>query len=111
MNIEEMLNEIKRQFENEENFTENLEPQAWIYLNNGRSIEITHEEEGIEPDEQFFSVRLHCTESEFDKREYYKTIGVIDEDYSHDTADFMNIEFIRKPLEYILNVNEQEEVL
>ena len=40
MKIEEMLNEIKRQFEDGENETSFGEPQAWLYLDNDRSIDI-----------------------------------------------------------------------
>ena len=53
------------------------EPQHWIYLKSGRSIEITHEEYGLPENEQFFSIRLHCSDEEFDNGEYSSTVGVI----------------------------------
>ena len=53
------------------------EPQHWIYLKSGRSLEITHEEDGLPKNEQYFSIRLHCSEEEFDNGDYYKTCGVI----------------------------------
>ena len=53
------------------------EPQHWIYLKSGRSLEITHEEDGLPENEQYFSIRLHCSEEEFDNGEYSSTIGVI----------------------------------
>ena len=53
------------------------EPQHWIYLKSGRSLEITHEEDGLLENEQYFSIRLHCSEEEFDNGEYSSTIGVI----------------------------------
>ena len=53
------------------------EPQHWIYLKSGRSIEVTHEEDGLPENEQYFSIRLHCSEEEFDNGEYSSTIGVI----------------------------------
>lgn len=53
------------------------EPQHWIYLKSGRSLEITHEEAGLSEDKQFFSIRLHCSDEEFDNGEYDSTIGVI----------------------------------
>ena len=53
------------------------EPQHWIYLKSGRSIEVTHEEEGLPENEQFFSIRLHCSDEEFDNGEYSNTVGVI----------------------------------
>ena len=67
-----------------ENFNETFndetdfgEPQHWIYLKSGRSLEITHEEDGLPENEQYFSIRLHCSEEEFDNGEYSSTIGVI----------------------------------
>ena len=53
------------------------EPQHWIYLKSGRSLEITHEEAGLPEKQQYFSIRLHCSEEEFNNGEYYKTCGVI----------------------------------
>ena len=111
MTIDEMLADIRNQFEAEDNFNGWGEPQAWIYLDNGRSIEIVHEEECLPPDEQYFSVMLHCTDDEFDNRSFYKTIGVIDDDCSYDTPNVLDIEAIRQPLEYILKVKESEKVM
>ena len=53
------------------------EPQHWIYLKSGRSIEVTHEEDGLPENEQYFSIRLHCSNEEFDNEEYSNTVGVI----------------------------------
>ena len=53
------------------------EPQYWIYLKSGRSLEITHEEYGLSEDKQFFSIRLHSTDEEFYNEEYSNTVGVI----------------------------------
>ena len=53
------------------------EPQHWIYLKSGRSLEVTHEEDGLPENEQYFSIRLHCSEEEFDNGEYSSTVGVI----------------------------------
>ena len=53
------------------------EPQHWIYLKSGRSIEVTHEEDGLPENEQYFSIRLHCSNEEFDNGEYSSTVGVI----------------------------------
>ena len=53
------------------------EPQYWIYLKSGRSLEIIHEEYGLSEDKQFFSIRLHSTDEEFYNGEYSNTVGVI----------------------------------
>lgn len=55
------------------------EPQAWIYLNDGTSIEITHEEDGLAPEEQYFSLRHHCSENDFESGAFAATMGVIDQ--------------------------------
>ena len=55
------------------------EPQAWIYLKDGSSIEITHEEYCLDPNEQYFSLRHHCSEEDFENDVYHSTMGVIDE--------------------------------
>ena len=65
---------FKETFNDETDFGE---PQHWIYLKSGRSLEITHEEYGLSENEQYFSIRLHCSEEEFDNMDYYKTCGVI----------------------------------
>ena len=53
------------------------EPQHWIYLKSGRSIEVTHEEDGLPENEQYFSIRFYCSDEEFDNGEYSNTVGVI----------------------------------
>lgn len=52
------------------------EPQAWIPCENGRSIEICLEMEGLAPWEYYYSIRLHCSEAELES-EYKHTEGVI----------------------------------
>lgn len=55
------------------------EPEWWIYLESGRSVEITYESAGIAPEDGYCSVRLHCSEKEFDCGDYRTTCGVIDQ--------------------------------
>jgi len=52
------------------------EPQAWISCENGRSIEVCLEMEGLVPWEYYYSIRLHCSEEELES-EYKHTEGVI----------------------------------
>lgn len=105
MNINDIILEVKRQFSSNENCTDCGEPQAWIYLDNGRSVEVVHEEDGLDGNEQFFSVRLHCTDEEYDNRHFYDTVGVIEETCSLNTPDVLNVEVLKSSLEYILKVN------
>ena len=111
MNIEEMLNEIKKQFEDEENETSFGEPQAWLFLDNGRSIEVVHEEYALCPEHQFFSITLHCTDIEFDDGRFYRSNGIIDHDSSDYTPNISDIDLIRKPLERVLIINDKEAVI
>lgn len=59
--------------------TEYGEPQAWYYLKDGTTIEVCHEEYGIERDKQFYSLRRHCSEEDFENDVYRDTCGVIEE--------------------------------
>lgn len=74
-----MIADIKRQMKAHENETSYGEPQAWAYLDNGRSIEVTLEQHGLPEDDRFFSVRLHCNEQEFGNNDYQGSVGVIDQ--------------------------------
>lgn len=66
------------------------EPQHWIYLKSGRSIEVTHEEDGLPENEQYFSIRLHCSNEEFDNGEYSSTVGVITTLTANTAQDTLN---------------------
>lgn len=75
--IETIFEDVKRQLESEEVTTEYGEPQAWVYLENGRSIEVTLEKEMLAPEDYYYSSRLHCTEEENDNNDYVSTVGII----------------------------------
>lgn len=51
------------------------EPVAWLYFSDKTSLEICHEEYDVKP--PFYSVRLHCSEEDFENGTYNKTCGVI----------------------------------
>jgi len=73
-----IISDVKKQFE--EGYTTDYgEPQAYIKLENGRSIEITHEQEDLPEDEYYYSVKLNCNSAEYDDKEYSLTDGVIDQ--------------------------------
>ena len=110
MTIDEMLTDIRNQFESEDNCTACGEPEAWVYLENGRSVQIVHEEEGLLPDSQYFSVSLHCTDDEYDNGYCHGSCGMISSSCSYDTPNVLDIEAIRRPLEYIVRVNESEKL-
>ena len=57
--------------------TEYGEPQIWIPLSDGTSLEITHEMNGLKPSMQFITMRHHCNESDFDEATYGDTNGII----------------------------------
>ena len=55
------------------------EPQAWINLGDNTSLEITHEENLLAPENQHFSLRHHCREEDFENDVYHSTMGTIEE--------------------------------
>jgi len=57
--------------------TEYGEKQGWLECENGRTIEIVHESHDMPEGTDFWSVRLHCSEGEFEAGKYAGTIGVI----------------------------------
>lgn len=69
--------------------TEYGEPQVWICLKSGRSMEITHEMNGLDEDSWYYSIRLHCSEKEFDDDIYHSTMGVIDTMCVNQNFDYM----------------------
>lgn len=69
--------------------TEYGEPQAWVDLDDGTSIEITHEEYGLSEDNQFFSARHHCSDEDFENDVYHSTMGVIDFIISNNLDDIV----------------------
>lgn len=82
----QLINDIKTQIIGRNNTTSYGEPQAWVSLNNGRSIEVTLEQEGLAKSEYYYSVRLHCSEREYENNDYHSTNGVIDQYISSGSA-------------------------
>lgn len=98
--FEEIFEDIKSQITGHINETAYGEPQAYIYLDNERSIEITLEQDGLEESEYFYSIRLHCNELEEDI--YHSSVGIIDQ-HCTGTSDINEIKAI---LPVISAVNE-----
>lgn len=73
-----VVEEIKKQFRENPEYTEYGEPQVWYALANGRSIEVTKEMEMLPVSRYFYSARSHCSEEEFDADDFHATLGVID---------------------------------
>lgn len=90
MTVKDILVEVKKQFE-DGNATEQGEPQACVALDNKRSIEVTLEKEGLKEADWFYSVSLHCNESEYDNGDFECTCGVIDR-YCSNSTDIAEIE-------------------
>lgn len=61
--------------------TEYGEPQAWYYMQDGTTIEVCYEQEGLSPSNYFYSLRRHCTEKDFENDIFHGTMGVM-ESYS-----------------------------
>ncbi len=73
------------------------EPQHWMDMPNGRSLEIVWEDTG--DDKRYYSWRLHCSENEFDNDDFHGTMGVIwessSDDFNYDTRLSMIEEVIK----------------
>ena len=66
--------------------TEYGEPQIWIYMSDGTSVEVCYEQYGLETSDFFFSVRRHCSDEDFDSDKYRGTMGIM-EHYTYNTRD------------------------
>lgn len=69
---------IEYQFENNVSETSYGEPQIWIELKSGRSVEITYEQYGLSEEEWYYSMRYHCNQEEYESDKYHGTMGVIE---------------------------------
>lgn len=78
---------LKIDFSSETNYGE---PQAWLYLENGESIEITYEKYNLKPKDYFFSIRKHCNEKDFNNDVYHDTMGVIENYCCDNLKSFIN---------------------
>lgn len=58
------------------------EPCTWLSFSDNTSLEICHEEDNLET--PFYSVRLHCSEDNFDNDTYKDTCGVISTNVCND---------------------------
>lgn len=76
--LSKIIEDIKSQLIKAKSCIDFGEPQAWIYLSNGRSLEITHEEEGLQLEDQYYSWRVHCSDKEYDNNCFKATNGIID---------------------------------
>ena len=98
--MKKQIQDIIKQLEGHENETDYGEPQAYIALPGGRSLEITHEEYGLQADEQYYSWCVNCSNEEFDDDRFHGTCGVIDKSNSDDITE----ETCREMLEWAYRV-------
>lgn len=100
--IQKNMLDILQQFSEGSGETALGEPQAYLELPHGRSLEITHEEAGLPEKDQYYSWMVHCSNQEFDDEKFHKTMGVIDKDISDDLSETTCI----KMLEWAYRVAE-----
>ena len=91
--MSDVINEVRSELLNNQTETALGEPQYWLYLQSGRSIEVTFESYDLPETKRFYSVRLHCSDQEFCS--YHETVGVIDQVVTDDMGnnnadDFLN---------------------
>ena len=78
-NVAEDYESMARQLTQKQNVTDLGEPQAFIELPNGRTLEVVHEQYGLSEREQYFSFRIHCSDEEFDQNAFQNTNGIVDQ--------------------------------
>ena len=111
MTIDEMLADIRNQFESEDNCTACGEPEAWVYLENGRRIQIVYKGENCTlADLRYFSVTLHCSYDEYDNGYYHETRGLMAQAFSDSAPNLFDIEVIGQPLKYMIKVNKSKKL-
>ena len=76
--IDIIVDELIMKTNNWNDETEHGEPSLWLELPNDRHLEITHEENGIPEDKQYYSWRVHCSDDEFANDDFHSTMGVVD---------------------------------
>ena len=67
------------------------EPSLTILLSDNTSIEVTHEEDGLSEEEQYFSIRHHCSDEDFNEHYYHSTMGIIEQYVATTTEETENI--------------------
>lgn len=75
--MEDYTKFLEQKFQSEVKQTTLGEPQIWLSLESGRNVEITFESNGLPEEDCYYSVRLHCSEEEFNRGEYEFTMGII----------------------------------
>lgn len=78
------------------------EPRAWLSFSDNTSLEICHEEDNLKT--PFYSVRLHCSEDDFDNNTYKDTCGVISTNVCNNMND------VAKTVTDIINNNISKNV-
>lgn len=71
------------------------EPQLFLDCENKRYLEITKEQDGLLPEEEFYSIRYNCSDQEYYDNEFGHT-GIIETWYTQDipTTTFKEPELI-----------------
>ena len=100
--ITSILQNVKEQMlSNQNSFGE---PEAWVYLEDkGRSVEIVHEKACLLQNEEYYSLRLHCGEEEYENDKFHSTMGAID---TYCTATISD-EQLTDGIEYLVCVNKK----
>lgn len=88
--------------------TEYGEPQIYLDLPNGRYLEITKEQYGLETKDEFYSIRYNCNNSEFENGVYKNSCGIISIWYTEDieTTTFLEAELIKLLKDILENIQK-----
>lgn len=97
--------DILKQYETETNYGE---PQYWIYLESGRSIEVTLEQEGLEEKDWFYCIRYHCSAEEYQNQDFRNTDGIIDViNEEKNSTNYNAMDDVLRDVDFILQHNDE----
>jgi hypothetical protein len=80
------------------------EPQLFVSLPFGRSLEIVYEDTG--DNNRFYSFRIHCSDEEFDNEAFQKTNGILAEE----TADDFSFDTVFSKLDWAIRIAKETPV-
>lgn len=101
--IRDMVDELLSQF----HLAEVAEPDAWIYLDNGRRIQVSYITNTSEP---YFITKLHCSNLEAASERFISTGGVITQT-SAMSQNLFDTEKLWNMLLYITSIDKSKEIV
>lgn len=102
LDVNDVFNDLKKQLDNRLSENAYGEPQAFVMLDNGRTIQITFEQEGLVEEERYYSGCLNRSESEGAGSANQSSSGLIANERSENSSR----EALRELISSLLMSNE-----